>query len=477
MRNSGLYLGAAGAYFGLVLVVSLIFRRRLRDFLDYFLAGRELPAWLVYASLCAAWIGATSMLVSADEAYASGVSAFWLMGVPAVLTVVLMAVFLAGPIRRLLSVSLPELFEARYGRVVRDLATALIVWYMILLAASQMVALGNFLRLFTGRSYLVSLAVGTGLVLFYSILGGFFTVVVTDLLHFVLLSAGILALAVSLAQRVPLGTVGPAATALARPGFFDPTAGLGRNALIVLSFVLAWLISPIAWQRVQASRSIRQARRALWASAGTFGLLYGLIVLSGILALPLFGGRKLAHPLLAEFIALRPGLALEAILFIGVLAAILSTMDTAINAGALPLAHDVLARARGASQGGGGRRDVILGRVATLIVGGLALLVATRFTSILRTIGLASEVMAEGLFVPGMAMLFLKRKRPAAGLLSLGLGGGFALMSFLNASGLVRSGLPVWPYSVPYGLALSLAGFAIGVVFERRRAKALVDCR
>jgi SSS family solute:Na+ symporter len=468
MRNSGLYLGAAGAYVGLVLAVGLVFRRRLKDFLDYFLAGRELPAWLVYASLCAAWIGATSMLVSADEAYASGLSAFWLMGLPAILTVVLMALFLAGPIRRLLSVSLPELFEARYGRVARDIASALIVWYMVLLAASQMVALGSFLELFTGRSYLSSLVVGTALVLFYSILGGFFTVAVTDLLHFVLLGAGILALVVSLAVRVPLSAVGPAAAAVGRRRYFDFSAGLGRNALIVLSFVLAWLISPIAWQRIQASRSVRQARRALWASAGTFGLLYGLIVLGGVLALPFFGGRRLDHPLLAELIASRPGLLLEGLLFVGVLAAILSTMDTAVNAGALPLAHDVLGRIGRPGRDGAGRRGVVLGRLATLLVGGLAFLVATRFTSILRTLGLASEVMAEGMFVPGMIMLFLKRRLPAAGLLSLGLGGGFALLSFLDASGLIRSGLPVWPASVPYGLALSFAGFAIGWALERR---------
>jgi SSS family solute:Na+ symporter len=81
--------------------------------------------------------------------------------------------------------------------------------------------------------------------------------------------------------------------------------------------------------------------------------------------------------------------------------------------------------------------------------------------------------MAEGLFIPGMAMLFLKKKLPAAGLLSLLLGGGFSLLSFFDDAGIVHLSLPDWPRSVPVGMALSVAGFIIGtgisIIREKRR--------
>jgi SSS family solute:Na+ symporter len=77
--------------------------------------------------------------------------------------------------------------------------------------------------------------------------------------------------------------------------------------------------------------------------------------------------------------------------------------------------------------------------------------------------------MAEGLFIPGMAMLFLKKKRPLAGGLSLALGGGFALASFLSEIKLVPFHFPVWPFSLPYGLALSAIGFAAGFLFDEIR--------
>ncbi|MEE9390536.1 MAG: hypothetical protein V3U91_04770, partial [Candidatus Aminicenantaceae bacterium] len=127
---------------------------------DFFLASRNLPVSLVYLSLCASWFGATSILVSTDEAFAHGISAFWVMGIPATLTVLLLAFFLARPIRQLPIVTLPDLVELRYGRLVRHLASLLIVWYMVVLASSQMVAIGNLLKTFLGSSYILSLSLG-----------------------------------------------------------------------------------------------------------------------------------------------------------------------------------------------------------------------------------------------------------------------------------------------------------------------------
>ena len=62
------------AYAGLVLVVGLAARRRMKGLEDFFLASRSLPGILVALSLTAGWFGAASILVSTDEAMRSGVS-------------------------------------------------------------------------------------------------------------------------------------------------------------------------------------------------------------------------------------------------------------------------------------------------------------------------------------------------------------------------------------------------------------------
>ncbi len=452
-------------YLALLLLLSFVFSKRMRNLEDFFLASRRLPSFLVFLTLGASWLGATSTLVSIDEAYRIGVSSFWVMGMPALLTVFVFYFFLAKPIRQLPIVSLSDLVEMRYGRVVRHLASILIIWYMILLASSQMVAIGNFLKAFLGTSYFYALLLGTAIVLIYSISGGFFSVVVTDGMQFFLLIAGLIGLLGFLLNAAQGTSVSLLAAQLGRDQYFSMFIDFKRNILILISFTMAWIISPIAWQRIQAAQTVKKAKNGLLAVGGTFLFVYWGIVLIGILALPLFPSGVQEGPLLSALILSKTGNFLGVLLFIAITAAIMSTMDTAINTGALSLTRDVFQQFIPSHKA----NIITLSRLSTMIIGLLAFLVATKLQSILKTLGLASEIMTEGLFIPGMAMLFMKKKRPTAGLLSLVLGGGYSFLGFLSKISVLDIGWPDWPYSVPYGLGICLLGFAAGWIFDSFR--------
>jgi SSS family solute:Na+ symporter len=450
-------------YFVLILAVSFLFSKKMRSLEDFFLASRSLPAFLVFLSLAASWLGATSTLVSLDEAFAKGISSFWVIGVPSVLTVLVFVVFLVRPIRRLPIVTLPDLFEMRYGRTVRHVTSIFIVWYMVLLAASQMVAIGNFLKFLLGTSYFVGLLLGTAVVLIYSVAGGFFLVVITDGFQFFLLAVGIIGLLFFLLGGSAFSNVSAFADQLGKIGYFNFFFEFERNFWIAISFTLAWIISPIVWQRIHASRSERDARLGLFSSGIAFVFFFGCIVLIGILCLPLMNSMPREGPLLSYLLATKTGAALGGVLFVGIIAAIMSTMDTAINTGAMSLTRDVFQKIFSLDR----FKDVIkVSRLATVLIGGLALLIATQMQGILKTLGLASEIMTEGLFVPGLAMIFLRRRFPLAGFLSLCLGGGYAFFGFLNQMGLLQWGWPAWPYSVPYGLTLSISSFLLGACVD-----------
>ena len=455
-------------YFVLLLAASFFLSKRIKDLEGFFLASRRLPSFLVFLTLVASWIGATSTLVSVDEAYRNGLSSFWIMGAPAVLTVLFLAFFLCRRIHRLPIVTVPDLVEMRYGRTVRHMASLLIVWYMIVLAASQMVAIGNFLKAFLGTSYFYSLLLGTGVVLVYSVFGGFFSVVITDGLQFFFLTAGIISLFVFMTNVSSPAEVSSAAAELGKEEYFLFFSDLKKNFLIVLSFTLAWIISPIAWQRIQAARTEQDARKGLFGASVALFLLYGCLMMIGMLSLPFFSPQNLDGPLLSEIISSRMGIVLGGILFLAVIAAVMSTMDTAINTGALAMTRDVYQQIFPFRNAGIG---VTAGRLSTIFVAALAFLIATRLQSILRTLGLASEIMAAGFFIPGLAMLFLKGRYPLAGFLSLALGGSYSAVGFLCEVGAVKISWPSWPYSVPYGLLLCFAGFVCGVALDAFKKK------
>jgi SSS family solute:Na+ symporter len=456
------FLLAVLLYAALLLGAGLLFPEKFNNLESFFLASRRLGAPRVAFSLCAAWVGAASLLVSTDQAFREGLSAYWIIGLPAVATLLLLLP-LSGAIRNLGGSTLSDAMEARYGPATRPVTTFLIVWYMIVLAASQMVAAGNFLKTILGTSYLASLAVVAAVVMAYLGVGGFLSVVRTHTVQFFLLIAGVLALTVSLGLRSSWAGVKSLAARQAKAGYFDFLAHADLNVLIALSFVLAWTISPIAWQRIQAARTDGAARRGVASAAVLLALFYAGIVLAGMLFLPLFSEAKPGNPLVSEYIALQTGAFLGGLVFVTVLAAILSTMAAAINTGAFSLTKDLIWYGR---RPGEGSRPVALGRWATLIIGAAAFLVATRFQDILKTLGLASKIMAEGLFIPGLTAVLMKKRAPLAGLLSLFGGGGYALFCFLNETGLFSSPVPPWPRSLPLGLALSAGGFVIGLVID-----------
>ncbi len=448
-------------YLAAVLSAGLAARRRMRGFEDFFLASRRLTGPLMALSLTASWFGAGSILVTADDAFLQGAGALWLIGFPAVASI-LVLLALAGPLRRLPAPTLPELAGLRYGPVVRTITAALLVWYMVLLAASQMAALGTFLSASVRRPYLECMAAGTAVVLIYSAAGGLRSVIASDVVQCAFLAAGLGGLAVFLSRMSAGG-------AMAAPPNVAGGSGLGAGfpeyGLIFLSMTLAWTISPIAHQRIQAARSGRAARFGLAASAAALAVLYGLVVMIGVLARPVFGGNLPKGSLVPALIADKLGPFLGSLLFAAVLAAILSTLDTALSAGGLALVRDVFGRGRE------GRPDRGPGasRLALVLAAAAAFAVAARFQSILQTLGLASEIMAEGFFVPGLAMILSAKRRPLAGLLSLSLGGGFAVLSFLSSAGILPLPLPSWPFSLPFGLGLSALGFVVGLWWDKFR--------
>lgn len=454
-------------YLGILVALGLILRKKVSHFDDFFFASRQLRAPHIAFSLTSSWIGATSILVVTNEASHQGLGSLWLVGFPAWLTVVIMAIVLVQPIKKSQGFALQELLEARYGQVMRRLANLLIFWYLIMLAASQLVALGKFLELFLQKNYYFGLIAGFLAVLVYTSLGGLKSVVTNDLFQSFFLFTGLGLLFLSLLIKVnQLG--GLAELEVASWPYFGLFSNLKTNILTALSFTLAWLISPIAWQRIYAAQHLQEARKGLWLTSVLFALIYPIISFLGILAKFLSKAENGDKMLLAWLILKGPIAPwLKYLLFIAIVAAILSTLDTAINSSCLFLSREVI----GSYSKKTLPRSLHLSRFLNLAVGMLAFLMATQFRNILQTMGLASEIMAEGLFIPVVAMFLLRHQAQLAGLLSLGLGTMFSFLSFLSGTQLIRLSWPTWPVSLPYGLAISSFGYILGLLIMKFQKK------
>lgn len=443
-----MYIFALLLYFAVLVVTGVLLSRKNPDFDAYFYGQRKLGSFLIFFTVTASWFGAASTIVTVNAAHKTGFNAVWLMGIPTFTTIIAF-ILLNRKIRDTRFVSLPVLLEKYYGKPVSAVASFLIFFYMVVLAASQLTAWGQFVGPFLGRSYEITVISGAVVVILYSYLGGYLSIVLTDGMQFLLLTFSMVYLLIFF-KRSDAAPVYTAAD-------FDFFADSGPSLLMTVSFTLAWVISPIIWQRIASARSAKVSRRGLVLSLAAFAVLYFIIIQVGIHArnVPITGD------VFAGIIETRLPAGGGIFVFLGIAAAIMSTADTAVNVGALTLVKDVF-HIKTKS------RLVFHAKIATLISGVLAVLIALRFNSIIKTLGLASEIMAEGLFIPGMYMLLFKKRKPLAALLSLVLGGGFSILVFINAYGL-NLPLPTWPYSLPYGLGLSITGFAVGYLLDRDR--------
>ncbi|MDW8079756.1 MAG: hypothetical protein RMJ16_12830 [Thermoguttaceae bacterium] len=170
-------------------------RRYVRAVEDFALARREMDVHLGVASLAATELGVVTVMYTAQLGFQYGFAgatpgvlmAFWMF-------LVGMTGFIIRPLRAARVMTIPELFERRFGKLVRWLAGFVVVLGGVL-------NMGIFLRL--GGEFLVHVAglpapylewVMTGLlmlVLLYTTLGGMISVLVTDYLQFLVMGGGI----------------------------------------------------------------------------------------------------------------------------------------------------------------------------------------------------------------------------------------------------------------------------------------------
>ena len=143
---AGLLLYFAG------LLYAVMREKKNHTVMDYFFAGRTLPFWALSITFIASWWGAGSAISTADLAYEDGIGAFWYYGVPVLISTLLM-IFYAKAIRRVGYLTQGEMMEARYSKPVAKMLAVMILIFMTMTAASQMVGIGDFFGTYLGMNY------------------------------------------------------------------------------------------------------------------------------------------------------------------------------------------------------------------------------------------------------------------------------------------------------------------------------------
>jgi sodium/proline symporter len=338
-------------YNALLIGVGLWARGRNKDTADFFLAGRGLGPWIAAISASASSSSAWTLLGVSGAAYAWGLPALWLF--PATVGGFLLNwIWIAPRLRKLASGEGAITLSAIIGpvalgdsrRVILRAAAAIIVFCFVFYIASQFEAAGKAFESTFAMSIHTSILIGAGIVLAYTLLGGFWAVSVTDSVQgLLMLTAAIVLPVVAL---IAVGGIDPLVTGLiATKNAAPPTGPLSAVmavlfALGLLGIGLGYPGQPHVVNRFMAlrdERSLRQGR--------VIALAWAVIVYAGMLTLG-FSARvlfadlgdseqvmfKVAGELLPPVVA--------GVMLAAVLSAIMSTADSQLLVAASAISYD-----------------------------------------------------------------------------------------------------------------------------------------
>lgn len=439
------------AYFT-ILLFAVTKEKKNQNVLDYFFAGRTLPFWALSITFIASWWGAGSAISTADLAYSDGLGAFWYYGVPVLISAFLMIIGAKG-IRRVGYLTQGKMMEARYSKKVSQILSVMILIFMTFTAASQMVGIGNFFGTYLGLNYEVAVLLGTGIVLIYSLFGGFRGVVLTDIIQFMLLVFSAIAVFfVAMKQSGGFAEISAAAALAGKSDYMSMTAGASKYLTYVITFGCAWMIQANVWQRISATKTDTDARKMTVMSFIAYIPLYLIVVFTGMAGITIFDTLPQGGIVTTIVMDYMPPV-LGALVFVGISAAIMSTMDSLINTGAMTLSIDLYYGKKEES------KKLAFSRIATLLVTGVALVISLGIRSILQISWLASDVITTGVFVPLVAGFVWRRGNSNGALASMISG-----LIYCGYNLLISFGLPLPSFWKPQSTAQVLLGMGLSTV-------------
>ncbi len=180
-------------YLAVILVVGFITYSINKSHKDFFIAGRKLNPWVVAISERASGESAWLLLGLPGAAFAAGLMEFW-TALGCVSGIIFYWFFIARALReeteKMEAITLPTYLSARFGKgqpAIRVLATFIIIFFFIFYLSAQFNGAGKILNVTFGLKQGTGMVIGALVIIFYTMMGGFFAVAWTDLVQGVIM--------------------------------------------------------------------------------------------------------------------------------------------------------------------------------------------------------------------------------------------------------------------------------------------------
>ncbi len=287
-------------YFALVLVIGWYLQGQSNTGEDFFMAGREMTAWIAGLSFLSANLGSLELMGWAAAAYQYGILAthwYWIGAIPAMLflALVMMPFYYISKTH-----SVPGYLKLRYGEAARTLSSVSFAFMTVLMSGINMYSMALVMKVVLGWDINFSIWVSSLTVAIYVALGGLRSAIFNEVLQFILIWAG--ALVIPVMGLIEAGgwtnlkaEIGVRASAeythlwSTLGHFSDNPMGIHWTGIVLgLGFVISfgyWTTDFLVVQRVLSAKDLRSAKMAPIIGAAFKMFVPFIVILPGLIAL------------------------------------------------------------------------------------------------------------------------------------------------------------------------------------------------
>lgn len=395
-------------YFAGLAMISVVSTRRTTSQSEMFAAGRNSPWWASGLSGFMTMFSANTFVVWGGIAYELGIVAV-LINTCYGIAALAVGYFVAGYWNKLGVATPAEFVRLRFGRGGLHFFTWTILLKRILGVGASLYALGILLTAIMDFNLTIAIIIFGAIVVFYTMMGGLWAVLMTDVLQFIVLTVVVFLTAVLMLQS--FGGWESFSTAVPET-FLSPVAGKYGWFFLLGWTIIHFFIIGAEWAFVQRFISVRNPGAAK-KSAYLFGVMYLVTPLFWLLPPLLYraqveGANKEQAYMLAAESVLPPGI--MGLMVAALFSATASMVSSQLNVFAGVLTNDFYRAVLNpwASE----RRLVIVGRFFTILLGVILVIMALlvpKMGGAEKLIVSINSLLVVPLFAPTLWGLFSKR--------------------------------------------------------------------
>jgi SSS family solute:Na+ symporter len=339
--------------------------------LDYLIMGRQLTLPLFIGTLVATWYG--GIFGVTQIAFESGIYNFITQGVFWYFTYFIFAIFIVKKIKQSNAMTLPELVGQMFGPLSGKLSAVFNFFNVVPIAYA--ISLGLFIQALFGGSLILSTSIGVFVVISYSMIGGLRSVVFSDLIQFFVMCFAVLLIAILSVSNFG----GYEFLKMNLPEtHFKLTGGHSLSTTLVWGFIaLATLVDPNFYQRCFAARSDKVARNGILISILIWVCFDICTTAGGMYARAVIPEAESGTAYLTYALQILPN-GFRGFVLAGILATILSTIDSYILIAGTTLSYDLLPKRF--------RNKKLFHYLGILFVGLLSVILSTYFDGSIKMV-------------------------------------------------------------------------------------------